>query len=86
MFKTLSLCILLIFVVTGLAHAVVYRCKDDGRVVFTDNPANVSPACQGEIVSEVQPLRITPSPPAKPAKERAKPYIKPQQLSSWGKL
>ena len=73
MLKTCSLSILILFVATSLVHAEVYRCEEDGIVIFTDNLANFSPSCQAEIVSDAQPLRVTPSPSVKPVKERAKP-------------
>jgi hypothetical protein len=71
MFKTRSLCILLLFISAGLGHAEVYRCEEDGSLTFTDNLANFSPSCQAGKVSEVPSLNVTASPPANPVRERA---------------
>ncbi len=73
MFKTLSFCILLLFIAISLVHAEVYRCEEEGRVIFTDNLANISSSCQTEILSDAHLLNVTPSPTAMPFKERAQP-------------
>lgn len=71
MLKTWLLCILFVFVATSLVYADIYRCEKDGRVIFTDNPANFSSNCKAEIENDVQPLRGLPSPPAKAVKSKA---------------
>lgn len=71
MLKTRLLYVLFIFVATSLVHADVYRCEEDGRVIFTDNPTNLSSDCKAESKNDVRPLNVIPSPPGKPVKSKA---------------
>lgn len=72
MLKTLSFCSLLLVLALGSTHADTYRCKDaDGVVIFTDNPANLPPGCQTDVVKELPSNGISPSVLSRPVKQRA---------------
>lgn len=72
MLKTLSFCSLLLVLALGSSQAETYRCKDaDGIVIFTDNPANVPPGCQPEVVKGLPSDGVSASGFSQPIKQRA---------------
>jgi len=72
MLKTISFCGLLLAMVTGLAHADVYRCKgSDGSIIFTDNQSNIPPECQVDVVRDLPYSGEDPSSPSTAVKQRS---------------
>ena len=71
MLKILTLWSLMLVLAFASAHAETYRCKDaDGIVIFTDNPSNVPPGCQTEVIKELPSNSVSPSGFSQPSKQR----------------
>jgi hypothetical protein len=64
--------IVLLMVTSDLSFAAIYRCEDvRGKIVFTDNPANLPQGCQAEYVEDMPELNVTTSHMSPPDKEKA---------------